>query len=310
MKKEFSYPSQDGKTEIRATAWLPEGEPKAVLQLCHGMCEFIDRYDPFASFMAEKGFAVVGNDHLGHGRSAASPELFGYFADENPNACLIGDMHALCEKTKAEYPGLPYFLLGHSMGSFLVRQYVARYGVGLSGAIIMGTGSQSAVTLIFGKAFCRLTALFGGWKKRSDLLQKIALGGNNKRFEPARTKNDWLTKDHAVVDAYNANPWDTFVFTVNGFYTLFSSISDCQSAKSVAFVPKELPLLFVSGEDDPVGAFGTGVEKAFRLYRDAGSRDVRMKLYPGDRHEILNETDREDVWQDLYDWLSARMPKK
>ena len=305
MKREFTYPSRDGKSEIRAVEWLPEGKPKAVLQLCHGMCEFIDRYGPFAEYLAGKGFLVLGNDHLGHGGTAKSEADFGYFADRDADLCLLEDMHALRKLGEEKAPGVPYFLLGHSMGSFLARQYIARYGEGLSGAILMGTGSQSGVTLALGKALCRLSALFGGWRKRSKFINGMVLGSNNKRFEPARTKNDWLTKEHSVVDAYNAEPRCTFVFTLNGFYTLFQAIADCQNAATVARIPKELPLLVVSGEDDPVGGFGTGVEKAFTLYQNAGIRDVSMKLYPGDRHEILNESDREDVFADLYAWLSG-----
>ena len=310
MKRDFEYLSRDGKTRIHAIEWFPEGSPKAVLQLCHGMCEFADRYDAFARFLAGNGFAVAGNDHLGHGRSVTDASRLGFFAEKDAGRCLLEDMHTLRRIESERFPGLPYFLLGHSMGSFLVRQYIARYGEGLSGAVIMGTGSQPVPALLGGKALCRLTSLFGGREKRSRLLRYIAFGSNNKRFEPARTKNDWLTKEEGVVDAYNENPLCTFSFTVNGFETLFASIGDSQKADTVARVPKDLPLLFVSGEEDPVGAFGSGVEKAFRLYEDAGARDVRMKLYPGDRHEILNETDRETVYEDLYQWLTAHLSVK
>ena len=308
MKRDFTYPSRDGKTQIHAVEWLPEGRPKAVLQLCHGMCEFIGRYDAFARYLAGHGFAVTGNDHLGHGGSVAEDSLPGYFAKTDPGLCLLEDMHALRKSAEGKFPGIPYFLLGHSMGSFLVRQYITRYGEGLSGAVIMGTGSQPAAALAGGKAICRLSALFGGWKKRSRLVNSMVLGSNNRRFEPARTKNDWLTREHDIVDAYNEDPRCGFVFTLNGFDTLFRVIGDCQKPAAVARVPKDLPLLFVSGGDDPVGAFGSGVEKAFRLYEGAGIRDVSMKLYPGDRHEILNETDRETVYSDLLGWFSSHIP--
>ena len=310
MKRDFEYLSRDGKTGIHAVEWLPEGTPKAVLQICHGMCEYIGRYDAFARFLAGKGLAVAGNDHLGHGQSVTDPGRLGFFAEKDAGLCLLEDMQSLRRIEGERFPGLPYFLLGHSMGSFLVRQYIARYGEGLSGAVIMATGSQPAPALLGGKALCLAASLFGGREKRSGLIHHIAFGSNNKRFEPVRTKNDWLTKDTAIVDAYNEDPLCTFIFTVNGFETLFASIGDSQKADTAACVPKELPLLFVSGGEDPVGAFGSGVKKASRLYEDAGVRDVRMKLYPGDRHEILNETDREQVWQDLYGWFTEHMPKE
>ncbi len=223
MKREFTYPSHDGRTQIHAAEWLPEGEPRAVLQLCHGMCEFIGRYEAFARFMAQQGFCVVGHDHLGHGASVTDQSLWGYFDGKDGNGCLLADLHALREATQGEYPGLPYFLLGHSMGSFLIRQYIARHGTGLSGALILGTGFQPPAALAGGIALCRMTAAAKGQTYRSSLINGIAIGSYNKRFEPARTKTDWLTKDAGVVDAYNADPRCTFMFTVNGYSSMFLS---------------------------------------------------------------------------------------
>ena len=177
-----------------------------------------------------------------------------------------------------------------------------------AGAVIMGTGSQPAAALAAGIALCRMTAAAKGWTYRSSLINNMAFGSYNRRFEPARTKTDWLTKDEAIVDAYNADPRCTFLFTVNGYYSMFLSIRDAQDPKTAAAIPKELPLLLVSGAEDPVGDFGRGVERAYRLYRDACIRDVTCKLWPGDRHEILNETDRGAVYAYLLAWMRARMP--
>ncbi len=305
MKTHFTYTSTDGHTKIHAIAWAPEGDPAAVLQICHGMVEYIDRYDPFATFLSQHGYYVVGNDHLGHGESVDSDEKHGYFAQPNGNECVIGDVHTLRKMTAEKFPGIPCFMLGHSMGSFLVRQYIESFGDGLAGAIIMGTGSQPGGTLSMGKMLCRLSAAFHGWDYRSKMINNMAFGSYNKQFEPSRTSMDWLTKDEAVVDAYINHPWCTFRFTVNGYYNLFRSIEAAQDPKQIAQIPKDLPLLFVSGACDPVGGNGKGVTTAYESYKNAGIADVSIKLYDNDRHEILNETDRDQVWADLFAWLEA-----
>ena len=300
-KKEFSYPSADKKTKIHAVMWKPESEIRAVLQICHGMVEYIDRYDRFASFLAEQGFLVVGNDHLGHGASVTSDEEHGYFGHPDGNRYVIADIHHLRTAAQKKYPDVPYFMLGHSMGSFLLRQYLTLHGEGLTAAIIMGTGSQPRLILTAGKLICRAIALFRGWHFRSDLVDGMAFGGYNKKFEPARTDNDWLTKDSAIVDAYCADPWCTFQFTVNGYYQMFTGIEAAQ--KNVGSIPKDLPLLIVSGAEDPVGNFGKGVKEVYENCREAGIKDVSIKLYPDDRHEILNETDYRTVYADLLKWM-------
>ncbi|MBR1899107.1 MAG: lysophospholipase [Oscillospiraceae bacterium] len=310
MKQTFYYPSQDGKTRIHAMVWLPEGKPRAVLQICHGMCEYIGRYDEFARFLNANGFVVVGNDHLGHGASVVSEDMHGYFAKENGNFCLLKDVHRLRRIIEQRFPGLPYFWLGHSMGSFLTRQYLAYCGKGLAGAVIMGTGSQPALSLYTVKWICRRLASVHGWKYCSRLVDFLTFGNYSARLQPARTLNDWLTKEEAIVDAYIRDPWCTFRFSLNAYYNMFSSIEDAQNPETVAHIPKHLPMLLVSGAEDPVGQYGAGVKQAYRSYLHAGLRNVEMKLYPGDRHEILNETDREVVYVDLLDWLHLYLPEE
>lgn len=306
MKKEFTYPSKDGKTSIHAIEWIPEGEVKAVLQIAHGMVEFIGRYDRFGTWLAEKGICVAGNDHLGHGASVVSQGDHGYFAERDGNLCVIGDMHTLQERMQKQYPGVPYFLLGHSMGSFLARQYIEIHGQGLAGAIIMGTGVQPAGVLKTALALCRAEAAVKGWRHRSRLLDSMALGAYNKKFEPARTRNDWLTKDEATVDAYNANPWNNFRFTVNGYYNLFRGLAYAQDEAHIREIPRDLPVLIVSGGDDPVGNFGKGPQQLYEIYRKCGLTDVQIRIYPGDRHEILNELDHETVDADILAWLEDK----
>ncbi|MBQ6468709.1 MAG: alpha/beta fold hydrolase [Lachnospiraceae bacterium] len=307
MKQEFYYHSKDGLTQIHAIEWIPETEVREVLQIAHGMVEFIDRYDRFAAFMASQGFYVVGNDHLGHGKSVTDESQLGYFARHDGNFCVLGDMQQLREDTRKKYPDVPYFLLGHSMGSFLARQFIEKFGEGLSGAIIMGTGYQTNATLDLAIG---LTAVFQrarGGHYRSTTINNMALGSYNASFEPGRTKCDWLTKDEAIVDAYAANPLNQFVFTVNGYYNMFRGMRYCQRKENLNKIPKDLPILVVSGQNDPVGEFGKGPKIVAESYRETGIRDVTLKLFPDDRHEILNELDKEDVDQYLLNWIENHM---
>lgn len=303
MKKHFTYLSKDGVTNIHAIEWIPEGEVKAVLQISHGMVEYIDRYDDFARYLNGHGFYVTGNDHLGHGLSVQRDALHGYFHKTKGNEYVIGDIHRLRKITAKKYPGVPYFMLGHSMGSFLIRQYMELHGKGLSGVIIMGTGSQPAPVLTAGKFMCRCIAALKGWDYRSALIDNMAFGSYNKRFEPARTDKDWLTKDETIVNAYLASPWCTFQFTVNAYYHMFRGIQFIQKKKNLQKIPRNLPLFLVSGADDPVGNFGKNVRKVYNSYKSAGIQNIRLKLYAGDRHEILNETDRYTVYEDLRNWM-------
>ena len=304
-KREFTYLSADGRTNIHGVEWKPEqGEITAVLQIVHGMVEFIDRYEEFAEFLTERGFVVVGNDHLGHGASIASKQDYGFFSEENGNAAVLKDIHHLKRLTEKAYEHVPYYMLGHSMGSFLLRQYLCLRGEGLDGAIVMGTGTKPVPVLKAGRVLCRGLAAIFGWHHRSLLIDRMAFGGYNKHFEPARTIADWLTKDEAIVDRYLADERCTFRFTLNGYYNLFYSMEQASWEENLRRMPKELPILFVSGREDPVGDFGRGVEKVWSRFRSVGMQKVSQKLYDTDRHEILNETDREDVYRDLADWLN------
>jgi len=309
-RNDFYYPSADGLTKIHAVEWVPEGKPQAVLQICHGMTEYVGRYEDFAAFLSEQGFYVTGNDHLGHGQSvrAAKKDLHGYFGHPDGNKWVIADIHTLRCRTKERFPDVPYFFLGHSMGSFLTRQYLTLHGEGLSGAVIMGTGTTPVPVLKLGQFLCRLIAAFRGWQYRSALVNGMAGGSFNKRFEPARTPKDWLSKDTARVDKYVADPLCMFTFTVNGYFQMFRGMERMQQPEAMARIPKGLPLFFVSGEDDPVGNFGAGVKAAFEACRKTGLTDVSMKLYPKDRHELLNELDRESVYRDLLSWFLKHLP--
>lgn len=301
MKQDFGFPSRDGVTQIHAVEWVPEGEVTAVLQICHGMVEHIDRYHDFAEFLAKRGIYVIGHDHLGHGKSVTGPEKRGYFHETEGNACVIADIHKLRVLTEQKYPELPYFIMGHSMGSFLVRQYLGLYSGGLSGAIIMGTGEQPSLVLMAGRLVCKIIAAIKGWDYRSKFVNSLAVGGYEKKLGAA-----WLSRNPENVARYTSDPMCGFVFTVNAYYHMFGGMLKMNQQEKEGKAAKSLPLYFVAGQEDPVGNCGKGVENVFQLYKDAGYQDVEMKLYSEDRHEILNEEDREVVYQDILSWINAR----
>lgn len=307
MRREFRYPSRDGMTEIHGVEWIPEGEVKAVLQICHGMAEHIIRYEEFAEYMNEKGIYVVGHDHLGHGQSVQGKEYYGYFHEKRGNQYVIGDIHKLREIEQRKYPDVPYFMLGHSMGSFLLRQYLTMYGQGLAGAVIMGTGCHGMPTLVFGQLLCKTVALFKGWKYRSSFINNLSFGGYNKRFRNDTTGANWLSANVENCKRYAEDPMCDFVFTVNGYYQMFEGMKVLAKKESIGAIPKNLPVFFVAGSDDPVGNFGKAVYKVYGKYQAAGIQDVQLKLYRGDRHEILNESDRQKVYTDIYTWISNRI---
>lgn len=297
-----SYPSADGKTQIHGTCWEPQGKVKAILQISHGMVEFIDRYHEFAVFLAEQGIFTVGNDHLGHGASVRSEKDWGYFAKQDGNAVLLEDINRLRSMMQEKYPDVPYFMLGHSMGSFLIRQYICQYGVGLSGAIVMGTGYQPKIMTAVGMMLCKMLAGVKGWHYRSALVDGMAFGSYNKKFGTLSGK-EWLSRNAQNVETYMAEKRCNFRFTLNGYYNLFYSIHCLSDQTYLEKMPKTLPVLFVSGSDDPVGQYGKGVEKVVKQFKELGMVQVACKLYPKDRHEILNEVDRENVYQDICEWI-------
>lgn len=301
MKNEFYFLSKDGVTQIHGIEWIPDGEVTAVLQMCHGMVEYIDRYHDFATFLAEHGIYVVGHDHLGHGKSVTTPEKLGYFCGTEGNWCVVSDIHQVRMMTEKKYPNVPYFMLGHSMGSFLVRQYLGQYSKGLAGAVVMGTGEQPDLILAAGKMVCKVIGAVKGWNYRSSFINNMAIGGYEKKMGKA-----WLTRDEAIVNKYANDPLCGFMFTVNAYYNMFSGMALMNQAEKAAKAEKTLPLLFVAGADDPVGNMGKGVKNVFSLYQKNGYQDVEMKLYSEDRHEILNELDKEVVYKDILTWLENR----
>ena len=310
MKKEhFTFLSNDHVTLIHGVRWVPEGEIRAILQISHGMVEFVERYDEFAAFLADQGILVTGNDHLGHGESIRTKDDYGYFAEKNGNVILIKDIHRLRRMTEEAYPSLPYFLLGHSMGSFLARQYLCGYGRGLAGAIIMGTGYHSRAEILMALMLTKGMAKVKGWRYRSRLIDILAFGGYAASQKKRRTDRDWLTKDEKIVDAYIADERCQFMFTLNAYYSMFQGLYKLTFPDYLANMPKGLPILFTSGAQDPVGQNGKGVLKVYAGLGETGMRNVDLRLYPGDRHEILNELDRRKVYEDIAGWMNKQLEK-
>ncbi|MBE5787889.1 MAG: alpha/beta hydrolase [Clostridiales bacterium] len=282
------------------TIWRPKETPRAAIQLLHGMAEHIGRYERLAMALNQAGYLVVGHNHPGHGPKAEYP---GYFADEKGWDAVLNAAHEVSLSIKKEYPWLALYLLGHSMGSFAAREYALRWGDELDGLILSGTG-------FYPKALCtagRLLASISPRKKPAKLVDGIAFSGNNKPFRPARTGFDWLSRDEEEVDKYIADPCCGFTFTGRAFADFFGGLTALTSEKRLLAIPDRLPVYFLSGDRDPVGQMGKGVKKVAAQFRTAGIHDVTVKLYPDARHELFNETNRDQVTADLIAWLDEKM---
>ncbi len=306
-KEEFTFDSRDGVNKVHAIRWVPEGKIIGILQIVHGMAEHVDRYDEVARFFAEKGFVVTGDDHLGHGKTVPESGTFGYFCKQDPATVVVRDVHRLKKMTQEEYPGLPYIILGHSMGSFMLRNYLFRYGSGIQGAVICGTGYVPEPMILAGLGIANVQGLFLGDKHVSKLLDKVAFGSYGKRIKNPKTGFDWLAANEEAVEKYMSDPLCGFTFTVNGFKTLFTLIRRTNISENLQKMPKGMPVMFLAGDEDPVGGYGAGVKKAFSDFEKAGLDRISMKLYPGSRHEIFNEKNKLQVCEELYPWILERV---
>ena len=308
VRNEFTFLSADGKTPIHAVEWLPEGQARAVLQISHGVSEYILRYESFAEHLTARSFAVAGHDHLGHGQSVAEGSARLYFGPRGSWNWVVDDIDQRRNLAKAKFPQVPYFLMGHSMGSFLARTYLIRYPGAVDAAVIMGTGQMSPAIIAGGKAVAAEEAHRVGEDQTSSLVDKLAFGAYNKRFAPNRTGFDWLSVSTDNVDRYIADPLCGENPTIGLFREMLGGLRFIAKPENLRKMNLNTPILFISGEMDPVGDCGKGVKRAFESFRKAGVRDVSLKLYPELRHEILNETCRETVYEDIYQWLAAKIP--
>lgn len=284
----------------------PEGEVRAVVQISHGMCEYVGRYENYAEHLCACGIVLAGNDHPGHGESAASSEDYGYFDKEDGVLLAVEGLAEMSKLLLARYEGKPLILLGHSMGSFLCRIYLTKYAENLAGAIIMGTAGPGAPTAA-GISLANLIALFRGDRHRSKLLRSIQQSGYLKRCGKGADRCDWLTRDRSVVEAYNNDPFCNYIFTTSGYRDLFRMLEEVSDEFWATKVPTDLPILIISGEDDPVGAYGKGVMKVAGALTHAGARRLTTLLIPGARHEVLNETDRDQTYALIDKWIDEAL---
>lgn len=304
---EYFFPSSNGKTLIHVDQWTPVGrEIVGVVQIAHGVAEYAKRYEAFAEYLCSHGFVVVANDHLGHGQSVIDGCPMVYLGEEQGWQHVVDDMEELRRRTAKVFPGKPYFLFGHSMGSFLARTYLIRYPGSVSGCVLCGTGHMSPALVIGGKLVADREIKRLGSKAYSVKVDQLAFGAYNKRFAPNRTAFDWLSANEANVDAYMADPLCGGKTTLGLFRDMLGGIGFITRQANLARMDRTTPVFFIAGDQDPVGDMGKGVRRAYDSFRKAGVGDVSIKLYHGLRHEILNETGKQYVYQDVLDWLEAR----
>ena len=302
----ITYPSYDKASQIYALFWDAEDvQPQGIVQIVHGAAEHCERYRDFAHFLVGEGYFVCANDHIGHGKSIGDIAMLGHMPVKNGKEVLLADIDALRKYISIRYPDVPYFMFGHSMGSFILRVYLSKHAKGLAGVILSGTGQQPKALSFLGGVMARILAKTKGEQYQSALLHSIGMGALSKSIPHARTPFDWISTDQAVVDAYVADERCGEVFTVGGYATLTGLTGEMVTAACAKAVPDDLPLLFLSGKEDPVGEKGKAVKAAISQYCKAGQKHVGLQLYDGLRHEVLNEPIRECVYRDIVDWLEA-----
>ena len=300
---EFRFPSSDGKNTIYSEIYTPKNVPaRAIVQLAHGMIDYTGRYTALASFLCSRGIIFAGNHHLGHGKSVSDPDDYGYFAQKDGYKLVIEDVHTMNKHLRKSYPNLPIILLGHSMGSFISRLYVAEYPSTVSGVIIHGTGGPNPLVGV-GKLLAKLIKSFYGPRHRSELINTMAFGSYTSKYPKEEGHNAWLTRDLSKVADRDTNEFTSFKFTVSGYIDLFTFLGACNGKSWFKGYPKELPTLIMSGDMDPVGNYGKGPRYVYKQLMINGADNVHLKTYPGARHELFNEINADEVFDDMLEWI-------
>ena len=300
----ITYPSHDKTSSIHALLWDREGvRPHGIIQIVHGASEHCERYRSFAGFLVDRGFVVCANDHIGHGKSVADKSKLGYMSAKTGKEALIQDVGTLRRLVSERYPDIPHIMLGHSMGSFILRVYLSRHSEGLTAAVLSGTGQQPKTLSVFGNLLARLLSAIRGDGHKSNLLHNLGMGALSKSIPNARTQFDWICTDPAVVDAYVDDEACGMMFTVGAYAALTGLTGEMVTARCAQAVPKGLPILMIAGTEDPVGEKGKAVKIAYEQYLATGCTHVSLKLYEGLRHEVLNEPIREQIYADIIEWI-------
>ena len=309
LRKEFLLPSKTGLADVFARCWYPSDEkPKAIIQIAHGMAEHGERYEDFANFLCGKGFAVIVNDHIGHGKSVKSDDDLGYFGENMGWDAFVEDERAFTELIIAEFPDTPLVFFGHSMGSFIAREYIRRYGTDkrIKAAIFCGTSGKNPASGI-AIPLAGTIAKIKGSRHKSNFINGVAFGTYNNKIPDAETAFDWLSSDKKEVKKYIDDKYCGFLFTAAGYKDLFTVLHTVSAKDWYSDVTNDIPILLIAGEEDPVGAYGKGVKQVYNNLKNAGKKDVTVKLYKGMRHEILNEVDRKTVYEDVAAWADSKI---
>lgn len=310
----FRFSTDDGY-QLHVHKWATdEGIPvKGVVLIAHGLAEHSARYRPVAEALTQSGYVVFAHDHRGHGQSCRDASELGFFAEKDGWNRVVQDLQLLSEHVRAAYPEQPFFLLGHSMGSFMAQTLMFRHGRlpngknAFSGVVLSGSNGKVGPLRTIGVAITHAEVFRLGPRGRSQLVHQMSFGEFNKPFKPARTELDWLSRDPATVDAYIADPHCGFVATVSLWNQFLKGLGELERPSNLALIPKDLPIYVFSGKEDPVSKACRGLEQLLDVYQEQGIRDVTWHFYPGGRHEALNETNREEVFRDLIHWLDRHL---
>lgn len=306
VREEFFFPSHNGAEQVYVQLWREDSlPPVGLLQIIHGMCEYGDRYAELAQALVAHGFVVAVADTAGHGRTAG-PGRLGFLAEKRGDQVVVADAIQCGQLLRQRFPTLPFFLMGHSFGSMIARGYMARCPEGLQGVVLCGTAGRSPLAF-FSRGLLRLVIALRGPRTRSQLLSRLAFWDYNRHFG-RRTDYEWLSKDTQRVDAYAADPLCNYTFTAAGFLDIANLLCAISARRWYRELPKALPCILLAGGMDPVGNYGKGVREVYRRMQAAGMQDVTLRLFADDRHELLNETDREQVIQEILQWLLRHLP--
>ncbi|WP_294374475.1 alpha/beta fold hydrolase [uncultured Clostridium sp.] len=309
MKKEGTFISKDERTRIHYIMSYPKNEEniKGIIQIAHGLKENISIYDEVTEFFCERGFLVIINDHLGHGHSIESSNELGHFKNKDSISILVEDMHTVMKKGKAEHDNIPYFLIGHSFGSFLSRIFAGLYGKELNGLILCGTGNPSTKNLKKALKVLKLMSITKKPDYRSKKIEKTQLISYCSKIENPKNFYEWISRDEKIVEPYLKNPLNNFTYTLNGYSNILYAALHMQEEEILKNTPNNMPIFILSGADDPVGYYGEKVKEVYDLYKNNNVEDVTIKLYEGARHCILTELNKDEVRLDLINWIMKRI---